>query len=71
MKTNKKKKNFLINQTRISCNNMEWVKLGILSEGKKSRQKMTNFFASDDLFCRLLFLPKIIFIDIFFTNEKI
>ena len=31
-----------------------------LSE-KKSQQKMTNFFAPEEFFCRLFFLPTIIF----------
>ena len=30
---------------------------------KQSRQKMTNYFASDELFCPLFFLPTIIFTD--------
>ena len=44
--------------------------------GKKSRQKMTNFFASDEFFDRLFFYRRLIFTDKysyrhFFTNENI
>ena len=44
---------------------------------EKIRQKMTNFFDSDEFFCRLFFLPTInfyrrIFLPTFFlTNENI
>ena len=44
-------------------------KLSSLPYRKKSRQKMTNFFANDEFFCRLFFYRLFFYRRLIFTDE--